>query len=78
VSVLNKINAASILTLRSLQDSNKLLASLLELQTVLAKQQREATANTINSDISRRQSSAGSIAQVTTTLTDSLENFRMP
>ena len=30
VSVLNKINAANMLTLRSVQDSNKLLASLLE------------------------------------------------
>src|SRR5208283_860212 len=29
VSVLNKINAAGVLTLRTLQDSNKLLASLL-------------------------------------------------
>ena len=78
VSVLNKINAANILTLRSLQDSNKLLASLLEVQTVLAKQQREATTNTVNSDIARRQSAAGNIALVTTTLTNSLENFRMP
>ena len=78
VSVLNKINAANILTLRSLQDSNKLLASLLEVQTVLAKQQREATTNTVNSDIARRQSAAGNIAQVTTTLTNSLETFRMP
>jgi hypothetical protein len=78
VSVLNKINAANILTLRSLQDSNKLLASLLEVQTVLAKQQREATTNTVNSDIARRESAAGNIAQVTTTLTNSLANFRMP
>jgi hypothetical protein len=78
VSVLNKINAANILTLRSLQDSNKLLASLLEVQTVLAKQQREATTNTVNSDIVRRQSAAGNIAQVTATLTNSLANFRMP
>jgi len=78
VSVLNKINAANMLTLRSVQDSNKLLASLLEVQTVLAKQQREATANTVNSDIARRESAAGNIAQVTTTLTNSLETFRMP
>jgi hypothetical protein len=78
VSVLNKINAANMLTLRSVQDSNKLLASLLEVQTVLAKQQREATTNTINSDIARRESAAGNIAQVTGSLTDSLQNFRMP
>lgn len=78
VAVLNKINAAGVLTLRTLQDSNKLLASLLEEQTILAKQQREATTNTINADIQRRASLAGNMAQVTGTLTDSLQNFRMP
>lgn len=78
VSVLNKINAAGVLTLRTLQDSNKLLASLLEQQTILAKQQREATTNTINADIARQASLAGNMAQVSGSLTDSLQNFRMP
>ena len=78
VSVLNKINAAGVLTLRTLQDSNKLLASLLEKQTILAKQQREATTNTINADIQRQASLAANMAQVTGTLTNSLQNFRMP
>jgi hypothetical protein len=78
VSVLNKINASSVLTLRSVQDTNKLLASLLEIQTILAKQQRETTANTINADITRRASLAGNLAGITGTLTDSLQNFRMP
>lgn len=78
VSVLNKINASNVLTLRSVQDSNKLLASLLEIQTVLAKQQRELTANAINADITRRATTAGNLAEVTGTLTGSLQNFRMP
>src|SRR5271154_6872583 len=78
VSVLNKINAAGVLTLRTVQDSNKLLASLLEQQTILAKQQREATTNSINTDIQRQASLAAKISQVTGTLTDSLQNFRMP
>jgi hypothetical protein len=78
VSVLNKINAASVLTLRTVQDSNKLLASFLEEQTILAKQQREATTNAINADISRRANLSGNISQVTSTLTASLQNFRMP
>ena len=78
VSVLNKINAANVLTLRSVQDSNKLLASLLEQQTILSKQQREATANAINAEIARRRNLAGNMARLTSTLTDSLENFRMP
>jgi hypothetical protein len=78
VSVLNKINAAGVLTLRTLQDSNKLLASLLEEQTILAKQQREVTTNLINADIARQASLAANMNQVTGTLTQSLENFRMP
>ena len=78
VSVLNKINAAGVLTLRTLQDSNKLLASLLEEQTILAKQQREVTTNTINADIQRQASLAGNMAQVTSTMTNSLQTFRMP
>jgi hypothetical protein len=78
VSVLNKINAANMLTLRTVQDSNKLLASLLEQQTVAAKEQREATTNSIDADIIRRSSLAGNIAEVSGTLTDSLQSFRMP
>jgi hypothetical protein len=77
VSVLNKINAAGVLTLRTVQDSNKLLASLLEQQTILAKQQRDATTNAINTDIGRQASISGNMAQVTGTLTNSLQNFRM-
>jgi hypothetical protein len=78
VSVLNKINAANMLTLRTVQDSNKLLASLLEQQTLAAKQQREVTTNTINADIARRAGFTANISQVTGSLTDSLQNFRMP
>jgi len=78
VSVLNKINAAGVLTLRTVQDSNKLLASLLEQQTILAKQQRDATTNAINTDIGRQASMAGNITQVTGTITNSLQSFRMP
>ena len=78
VSVLNKINAAGVLTLRTLQDSNKLLASLLEQQTILAKQQRDQTTNAINIDIGRDASLASNMSQVTGTITNSLQNFRMP
>src|SRR5271170_4862127 len=77
VSVLNKINAAGVLTLHTVQDSNKLLASLLEQQTIIAKQQRDATASAINTDIGRQESMAGNMAQVTGTITDSLQNCRM-
>ena len=78
VQVLNKINAANVLTLRSIQDSNKLLTSLLEQQTVSAKQQRETTTDAINADIHRRASLVGNMNQVAGTLATSLQNFRMP
>src|SRR5277367_6401140 len=78
VSVLNKINAAGVLTLRTLQDSNKILASLLEMQTITAKQQRESMTNSINADIQRQASLAGNMTQMTGTLTNSLQTFRMP
>jgi len=78
VSVLNKINAAGVLTLRTLQDSNKLLAALLEQQTILAKQQRESTTNAINADIQRQAGLAANLQRVTGTLTNSLQSFRMP
>ncbi len=78
VAVLNKINATNVLTLRSIQDSNKLLASLLEQQTITAKQQRESTTNAINAEISRQASLSTNLTQVTGTLTNSLQNFRMP
>jgi len=78
VAVLNKINATNVLTLRSIQDSNKLLASLLEQQTIAAKQQREMTTNAINTEISRQASLSANLNQVTGTLTNSLQSFRMP
>jgi hypothetical protein len=78
IGVLNKINATNVLTLRSIQDSNKLLASLLEQQTISAKQAREMTGNSINTEISRQASLSANLNQVTGTLTNSLQNFRMP
>jgi len=78
VSVLNKINASGVLTLRTVQDSNKLLASLLEMQTILAKQQRESITNSINADIQRQASLGANMTQLTGTLTNSLQTFRMP
>jgi hypothetical protein len=78
VSVLNKINAAGVLTLRTVQDSNKILASLLEMQTIIAKQQRESVTNSINADIQRQASLASNMTQMSGTLTNSLQTFRMP
>jgi hypothetical protein len=50
----------------------------LEQQTILAKQQRDQSTNAINIDIGRDASLSSNMAQVTGTIADSLENFRMP
>lgn len=78
VAVLNKINATNVLTLHSVQDTNKLLASLLEQQTIASKQQREMTTDAINAEVSRQTSLSTNLTQVTGTLASSLQNFRMP
>jgi hypothetical protein len=50
----------------------------LEQQTILAKQQRDQTTSAINIDIGRDASLSSNMTQITGTITDSLENFRMP
>jgi hypothetical protein len=54
------------------------LLSLLEQNVIASKQQREATANSINADITRQATLARNMGQVTGTLSNSLKNFRMP
>ena len=48
VSVLNKINASNVLTLRTLQDANNLRVAALEQQVLQAKQQRDTDAANLN------------------------------
>ena len=48
VAVLNKINAAHLIAVRSTQDTNKLLVVLAEEQAVQAKRARDAEARAIN------------------------------
>jgi len=55
VAVLNKINAASMLLVRTMQDTNKLLASLLEQQLVTTERNRSTGVGTINTELYRQQ-----------------------
>ena len=55
VGVLNKINAATLIAVRSNQDTNKLLGSVLDQQMVEAKAKRDAQVQSINNDIAFRQ-----------------------
>lgn len=51
IAVLNKINAASLIAVRSAQDTNKLLVALAEQQIIEAKRTRDAEAQAINNHI---------------------------
>jgi hypothetical protein len=78
VAVLNKINAANVLTLRTLQDGNNLRLSQLEQQVLASQERRDAMTTAINADIYQRQNMVPEISSVTNGLGTSLANYRLP
>jgi len=78
VSVLNKINASNVLTLRTLQDANNLRVAALEQQVLQAKQQRDTDAANLNYATQIRQQVTQNLAPFNTNLTQSLTNYRLP
>ena len=78
VSVLNKINASNVLTLRTLQDANNLRVAALEQQVLQAKVQRDTDAANLNFTIQMRQQSTQNLAPFNTNLSQSLASYRLP
>jgi hypothetical protein len=78
VSVLNKVNATNVLSLQNAQDTNKLLVSLLEQQTILSKQARDSATNINNADISRRLNSVAFGQQLAGGIGQTLNTYRLP
>jgi hypothetical protein len=78
VGVLNKVNAASIISVRNSQDSNKLLAALLDQHMVAAKAQRDAQVESINNDIALRQTAPSIDSQHLSGATSVLTTYRLP
>jgi len=78
VSVLNKINASNVLTLRTLQDANNLRLAALEQQVLQAKQQRDSDAANLNYAIQIRQQVTQNLAPFNSNLTQSLSGYRLP
>jgi hypothetical protein len=78
IGVLNKINAANVLTLRTLQDANNLRLAELEQQVLNSKRARDAMTTAINAEINQRQNLVPQVARVTDGLGSSLANFRLP
>jgi len=78
VSVLNKINASNVLTLRTLQDANNLRVAGVEQQILQAKQQRDTDAANLNFAIQMRQRATQNLAPFNSNLTQSLSSYRLP
>lgn len=55
IAVLNKINAANVLLVRTMQDTNKLLTALLEQQLVTTERNRTSNVGSINTELYRQQ-----------------------
>ena len=76
IAVLNKLNAASIASLRSARDTNRALLSVLEQQVVESKRLRDAQVSEINSQIQRLEFGDQAKSERTSTITQSLQSFR--
>ncbi|MGA7625668.1 MAG: hypothetical protein WCA91_19050 [Candidatus Acidiferrales bacterium] len=78
VSVLNKINASNVLTLRTLQDANNLRVASLEQQVLQAKEQRDTDAANLNYAAQVRQQVTQNLASFNGNLSGSLNAYRLP
>src|SRR6267378_1459699 len=78
MSVLNKINASNVLTLRTLQDANNLRVAALEQQVLQAKQQRDTDAANLNFAMQMREQVTQNLAPFNSNLTQSLASYRLP
>lgn len=78
VSVLNKISASNMLTLRTLQDANNLRVAALEQQILQAKQQRDSDTANLNFVMQLQQQATQNLTPFNSNLTQSLSSYRLP
>jgi hypothetical protein len=78
VSVLNKINASNVLTLRTLQDSNNIRLATLEQQLLQTKRQRDIDTANLNFAIQMRGQTTLNLAPFNRNLTQTLSTYRLP
>src|SRR5579862_240305 len=78
VTVLNKVNATGVLGLETQQDTNKLLVSILEQQTIAAKHIRDAQAESINAEVYRQTNGQALNQQLTGGIQSAIANFTIP
>ena len=78
VAVLNKISAAGVLSIRTSQNANQLLISLLESQLVETTRRREAEVSAINAHIAFQLDGRRFASQFTGGTTSAILAFRLP
>jgi hypothetical protein len=78
VGVLNKINAAGLVSIRTAQDTNKLLVALTEQQVLQAKRIRDAEARAINQHIRFMTEGRAVMRAQAAGASQAMLNWRMP
>ena len=78
IAVLNKINAANVISLRNTQDTNKLLVALAEEQIIQAKRQRDAEAQAFNEHIRFRAEAKALMTAQSASSSSAMLAWRMP
>jgi hypothetical protein len=78
VAVLNKINAAGLVSIRSAQDTNQLLVALAEERTLEAKRARDAEARAINQHVRFVSDGKAALTAQSASASDAMLAFRMP
>jgi type IV secretion system protein TrbJ len=78
IAVLNKINAANVINVRSVQDTNQLLITLAEEQIIQAKRQRDAEAKAFNDHIRFVSEGRAIMAAQAANASDAMLSWRMP
>jgi hypothetical protein len=78
IAVLNKISAGTVLSIRTSQNANQLLLSLLEAQLLDATRRRDTDVASMNTDIAFQQNARQFAAQFTGGTTSAIVGFRLP
>jgi hypothetical protein len=78
IAVLNKMNAAQMISVRTGQDTNKLLADLAEQQVIAAKRARDAEARAINQHIRFISEGRAIITAQAAGASQAMRDWRMP
>ncbi len=78
IAVLNKINAAGMMAIRSSQDANQILVALLEQAVAESKARRDAEVSAINANIACRLYTRDLAMSGILGTTEAITSFRMP